>query len=111
MCAANGAQVGAGARSVFEQHGFGVGQAHDIFHGIVHGLDKAGCSLWVTVGVMGNDHFSFFIVPHVAGTCAGGVTVHLGKTHVEPDRAVECAVLVDAGEREVIIEILCIFRT
>src|SRR4029077_16961258 len=41
LAAADGAYVGAGAGAVFEEHGLGVGEAHDVFHVVLDGLNEA----------------------------------------------------------------------
>ena len=46
---ADGGQVGASARSVFEKHRLAVSQLHDALHVIVHGLNEAGAALGILV--------------------------------------------------------------
>src|SRR5690606_11203698 len=49
LAGTDGGEVGAGAGTVFEEHRFAVGQAHDVFHIIVDRLDEAGAALRVFV--------------------------------------------------------------
>src|SRR5207248_1432339 len=42
---ANGTQISASARAVFEEHRLAVSQAHDVFHVVLDGLNEAGAAL------------------------------------------------------------------
>ena len=46
-------KVGARARAELEEHGFAAGQLHDVFHVVLHALDKARRRLRILVRVLG----------------------------------------------------------
>src|SRR6185312_15003999 len=42
-------QISAGAGTILEQHRFAVGEVHDVFHVVLHGLDEARAALRIFV--------------------------------------------------------------
>ncbi len=58
---AQGGEIGTCAGAIFEEHGFGGGKAHDVFHVVFYALDETGASLWVFILGGGTDGFIVFV--------------------------------------------------
>ena len=102
---ADGAQIGAGAGAVLEEHRFAVGEAHDVFHVVVHRLNKAGAALGILV--LCRSALRFALLRIVKPIALGGSFAHavlMKETHVEPDGRVKGAVLIDAKPGELVIK-------
>ena len=106
--AADRRQVGAGAGAVFEEHGLAGGEAHDVFHVVFDGLDKAGGGLGVLVGGFGAVDGAGLDVPVVVALGALDAVLVV-EADVEPDGGVEGAVLVEAEPGELAVVGLGVF--
>jgi len=88
---------------VLEEHRFTAGQAHNVFHGVLDGLDKTGRGLRIFVTVGTGDGFGLMVIPVVIVGAAVDM-VNIIEPYVEPDRGIEGAVLIDAQPGEFAIE-------
>ncbi len=106
---ARGAQRGeirAGAGTVFEEHGLGGGEAHDVLHVVLHALDETGTRLRIVVLAGSALRLAGILVPVPAAFAAAVAhAVLMMEPYIEPNRRVEGTVLVQAQPGEILIEI------
>ena len=82
-----------------------MGQTHDAFHVVVHGLDEAGAALGIFIlgaGAFGGAGFPVGEPAAAGGGLADAVLME--KTDVEPNRGIESAVLVEAEPGQFIVK-------
>ena len=102
---ANRGEIGAGAGTVFEKHGLAMGQMHDAFHVVIHGLNEAGAALGEFVlgaGPFGG--LGLAIVKPIAARGGAADAILMEKPDVEPDRGIKGAVLVEAEPDQFIVK-------
>ena len=100
-------EIAAGARAVLEEHRLAGGQAHDVLHRVVDGLDEAGAPLRVFIlgfRALGLAGAVVVKVISFASTLADMVLVP--EAHVEPDRRIERSMLVHAKPGQLVVESL-----
>ncbi len=98
-------EVGARPGAELEQHGLAIGQMHDRLHVVIHGLDETGAALRVFVLGLGAFCLSRFgVVEPVAAAGLVADVVFGEKAHVEPDRGIEGAVLIQAQPDQFLVE-------
>ena len=92
----DGRQIGARPRAELEQHCLGIREVHDAFHVVFDRLDEARAAL--RIFVLGAGAFSFVGLGIEKPVALGGVladAVLVIEADVEPNRRVECAVLIN----------------
>ena len=89
---------------MLEEHRFAFGEPHDVFHGVIDGLDEAGGGLGVFVAVFAGDGGVLFLVP-VEVVLASLDAVDVVEADVEPDGGIKGAVLIDAQPGEFMLEV------
>ena len=102
-------KVRARAGAVFEEHRFAAGEAHDVFHVVRDRLDEAGAAL--RIFVLGGGALDLARLAAVKPVALAGVfadAVLMKQPHVEPDRRVERAVLVQAQPGQFLVENLAV---
>ena len=105
---AESAQIGPRARAEFEEHGLAAGEVHDVFHIVLNALDEAGRALRIFVRVFRLvDRFGDRIPTPIALRPFHAVLMI--QADVEPNRAVERPVLMEAEPGQIAIKILAIF--
>ena len=100
--AADGGEVGAGARTPLEEHALGLGEGEDGVEGILHGVDEAGGALGLGVAGGGEGHLALFGVP--VPVLRVGVGLEAVAAYVEPDGRVEGDLLVEEEVGELGVE-------
>ena len=96
------AEVGAGSRSVLEEHGLGARQVHDPFHRILDGVDETGRALRVLVARSRVVHAARHRVP--VPVLAFRIRFQPVAAHVEPHRRVEGRLLRQQHVRQLVVE-------
>ena len=106
--AADGGEVGAGARTPLEEHALGLGEGEDGVERILDGVDEAGAALGLGVAGGGVDDFALRAIPMpVLGV---GVGLEAVAADVEPDGGVEGDLLVEQQVGELGVEGGGVFR-
>ena len=104
--AAQRGKIAASAAAVFEEHRLAHRQPHDVFHRVVDRLDETGAALRIFVlgrGALGLPGFA--VVRSSCPTPASLPMPYLMKeADVEPNRAVERAILIGAEPGQLVVE-------
>ena len=104
-------KIGAGAAAVFEEHRLAHRQPHDVFHRVVDRLNETGAALRIFVlrrGALGLSSLAIVEIISSPGVFPDAVLVI--KPDVEPDRAVERAMLIHAEPGQFVVENFRRFR-
>ena len=102
------AQIGPRARAELEQHGLAAGEIHDVFHVVAHALDEAGRALRKLIRIFRLiDGLRDRVPMPIALRALHAVLMK--KADVEPDRAVERPVLMQAEPGQLAVESFAIF--
>ncbi len=105
--AADGRQVGPRAAAELEQHRLRAGQTHDVLHVVFHSLDETGGTLRIFVRVFRlTDRLGRRIPIPIALRTRHAVLVK--QTDVEPDRAIERAVLMQTEPRQLPVKVVAV---
>ena len=107
--AADGRQIGAGAAAELEQHRLAGRQPHDVFHVVIHALDETCRALRKLVRVIGLGRALRCVVPVPIARIADDAVL-VKQPDVEPNGAVERAVLMQTQIRQVAIKPIAVGR-
>src|SRR4051812_19984882 len=102
---ADGAQIRTSAGAVLEEHRFAIGEAHDVFHVVIHRLNKTGAALGILV--LSRSALGFALLRIVKPVALGGSfadAVLMIEPYIEPDRRIKGAVLIHAKPGEFVVK-------